>query len=94
MNPVQPRTILQIIADLLQIAVDTQWSAERNRFQGDYGSCCPECDVLAYEDDDHKRPNEHKPDCKRMALIEEVRAYLRVENKLAEERGEDTVDIP
>jgi len=29
-----------------------------------------------------------------MALIEETRAFLRVENTLAEERGEETVYFP
>jgi hypothetical protein len=103
------RTVSHIVSDLLQLALDGEWSG-RSR-QGchchpEYVSCCPDCDEVEYSDEEIRREsdgcllgnkrNPHKPDCKRMKLIEESRAFLRVENALAEEREDwdASVHIP
>jgi hypothetical protein len=90
------RTVRHILADLLQLAIDGEWSDRTNvacHCHPEYAASCPECDTLKYPRDDHyeRKENEHAPGCKRMALINESRAFLRVENKLAEERGEEEV---
>jgi hypothetical protein len=92
MEPAEPRSTNDIIYDLLQIAIETQWSDRKNtscHCHPEYAACCPECDTLLYDPSDsrHETENEHKPDCRRMALIREADAYLRVENELAEENG-------
>jgi hypothetical protein len=96
----EPRTTNHIIADLLQLAIDGEWSGQVNtacHCHPEYASCCPECGALEYEHRNFgaKRAHgEHEPSCKRMALIEEARAFLRVENDLAEERGEEGCYVP
>jgi hypothetical protein len=95
-----PRSTNQIMADLLQLALDGEWSGQVNtacHCHAEYASCCPECEALQYRHSNFgadRTAGEHEAGCKRMALIEETRAFLRVENTLAEERGEDTVYIP
>jgi hypothetical protein len=93
------RTICNILADLLQIAIDGEWSGQTNTHchcHPEYASSCPDCGTLQYPHNDSRRehPNEHKSDCKRQALIRESRAFLEVENSLAEARGDDTVYVP
>jgi hypothetical protein len=86
----EPRSINDIMADLLQVAIDSQWSDETNvecHCHPRYVHCCSECDILESE-------GTHKFDCKRVLLINEVRGYLQVENDLAEARGENGVYIP
>ena len=96
--PVEPRSHLDIVSDLLQLAIDGEWSGQVNtacHCHPEYAACCPECGALEYEHHRHfgeKRAHgEHEVNCKRQALINETRAYLRVENNLAEERGEEGV---
>lgn len=95
----EPRTNSQIVADLLQVAIDSQWSDESNTScscHPEYTPCCPECGELAYPHVPFGSPRVegvHKPDCKRMALIRETQAFLRAENLLAEERGEEGVYV-
>ena len=86
-----PRSTNQIISDLLQATIDGQWSDEHNtacHCHPVWERCCAKCKA------DHCEP--HAPDCKLTTLIEETRAFLRAENKLAEEQGKDdeTVYIP
>ena len=93
---IEPRTTSDIISDLLQLAIDGEWSGTGSSYD-DYANCCPECGALLRP---HVRfgakevPGEHKPDCQRMRLINEARAFLRVENNLAKERGEEGVRVP
>lgn len=96
----EPRTINDIMSDLLQLAIDGEWSGQVNtscHCHPEYSACCPECGALEYEHasfGSKRAHGEHEKDCKRMALIEETRAYLRVENTLAEERGEEGAYVP
>jgi hypothetical protein len=96
---VEPRTVPQIVSDLLQVVVDQQWSGETNsacHCHPVYRACCPKCFVEQYDHNDayQRNPNPHKDDCPLQKLITETTAYLEVENKLAEERGKDTVYVP
>lgn len=80
-----------MMVELLQLAIDDQWSGRTNtacHCHPEYTPSCEQCDAQEYAS------GEHMPDCSRMKLIEEVRAYLRAENDLAEARGDDTVWIP
>ena len=91
----EPRSHLQIVADLLQVAVDSEWTDERNEWTGDHAPCCPACETLMYERANRNyvgEPNKHAATCPLDALIEETRAYLRVENSLIAET--ERVDIP
>jgi len=100
MSPIELRSTNQIMADLLQLALDGEWSGRANtscHCHPEYVACCPECEETEYDHSQSTfdvKQNKHKTDCKRMALIEETRAFLRVENTLAEERGEETVYFP
>lgn len=84
---IEPRSINHIMADLLRLTIEGEWSGRSNtscHCHPEYQSSCPECDEL-YED------GKHKPNCKRLLLIRETQAYLRVEWELAEARGEQGV---
>ena len=86
----EPRTTNHIMADLLANVIDGEWSGQTNvgcYSDPKYVKCCPNCGALEWVN--HVRVAEHKSDCGRMALINEVRAYLRIENDLAESRGQD-----
>ncbi len=95
-----------IIADLLRIVVDRQWQENALYMgAGDYADGCPDCKAckelsVSQERDpkaDERRfeRNEHREDCPAAALIEEARAYLRVENQLAEDRKDDAItEVP
>jgi hypothetical protein len=98
---VEPRSANQITADLLQAAIDGQWSDETNmacHCHPNYVRCCPKCGALEHPHSSNnsakRKAGEHERGCELAALIEEARAFLRVENTLAEERGEDTVYVP
>lgn len=84
------------IEKLLQHVYDDQWSGRTNtacHCHPEWKASCPQCGVLR----DVKNPDsefntltgEHKPDCARRAIIEQASAYLRIENKLADEQGDD-----
>jgi hypothetical protein len=82
------------MADLLQVAIDDQWSGESNidcHCHPKYVAACKECNVREYDHHNPYTANEHKEDCKRLLLIKEVQAYLRVENILLEKQGEETI---
>ena len=82
--------ISHIVADLLQLAIDGEWLGQARQgchCHPEYVACCPECHALESE-------GAHEPGCKRMALIAESQAFLRVENQLAEERGTEVVYVP
>jgi hypothetical protein len=98
---IEPRSITQIMSELLQATVDGQWSDETNmecHCHPVYVRCCPSCGALEHKDsrnnEKKRKAGEHEAGCTLYTLIEEARAYLRAENTLAEERGEDTVWIP
>ena len=100
-DPVEPRSVPQIVSDLLQLVIDSQWSGQSRHgchCHPSFAPCCPECEVEQYEHDDSRRehPNPHKADCTRQRLITETRAYLEVENKLAEEQDvyQEPVYVP
>jgi len=92
------RTTSNIVADLLRLVIDGEWSGEFNtscHCHPTFVPACPECMVLRR--DPHASTmayNEHKPDCSRKALIVEARAFLNAENELAEERGDEGVYVP
>lgn len=85
MTDSEPKSVNDLMSELLQIALDGQWSGEVNmrcHCHPNYVRCCPECGAL---EDDHDNNNsakrkagEHEVGCQRMALIEEARAFLRV----------------
>ena len=80
-----------MMVELLQLAIDDQWSGQANtscHCHPEYTPGCPQCCAREYDG------GEHTTDCSRNALITEVRAFLQAENDLAEARGEDTVWIP
>ena len=88
-----PRTNAAITADLLQVAVDAQWSGKRNTACGchpEYESACPECGALRYPS--RGAPETHDNGCALAALIEEARAFLRAENEVIEKRGNPDED--
>lgn len=90
------RTVNNIISNLLQLAIDNEWSGKYNvecHCHPRYVSCCKSCDALQYDQKTYQL-NKHKDDCTFNALVLETRTYLEVENELAEKRGEETVYIP
>lgn len=94
----EPRTVNHILSDLLRLVVNDEWSGEVNvvcHCHPQYVECCKECKTTQYKRGTSIE-NEHKPDCARYLLIKEARAYLEVENKLADERGDydSEVNIP
>lgn len=98
---IEPRSMNQIMADLLQAAIDGQWSDETNmscHCHPNYVRCCPKCGALEHPHDNNnpakRKAGEHEKGCELATLIAEARAFLRVENTIAEERGEDTVYVP
>lgn len=87
----EPRTVRDIIADLLRLALEGEWSGRVNtgcHCHPEYTPCCPECGAREHPE------GEHKADCARMTLISEARAFLRVENELSDARGEEGVYVP
>lgn len=84
------RTTKHIIADLLQRVVDAEWSGDAYvgcHCHSEHKKCCPYCKEL-------ENDRAHQQDCGWVKLVSETRAFLSVENKLAEENGEDTVYVP
>jgi hypothetical protein len=92
------RPLPEILSDLLQAAIDGQWSGETNmacHCHPEYARSCPDCKALENRRSNYTgRAEEHEPDCPRLALITEARLYLETQNTLAEERGEDGVYVP
>jgi hypothetical protein len=80
--PVEPRTTLDIMRDLLCIAEEYEWVMVDNycgRGCHCYKGSTSECPTCKGEE-----PN-HKPDCQRYALIKEANAFLSVEETPLEE---------
>ena len=78
----EPRTLLDMMEDLLQFARDRQWSGQRNtscHCHPDYHNACPECHVFEYKPGVYDEQSDHAPDCKLAALIREVDAFLTAE---------------
>ena len=83
------RTVNNIVADLLQFVIDDEYSGRRNvkcHCHPEYVHCCKQCSC--------KEDEKHQEGCSRDSVIDEALAYLRVEDKLAESRGEDPIQIP
>jgi len=99
-NDMDARTSNHMMSDLLQKVIDDQWSGQSRQgchCHPNYVSACPDCKVTEYDQDDYhirRTLKDHEEDCGRMLLIKEAQAYLRVENELAEKRGEDEIYIP
>jgi len=90
----EPRTIIQIMSDLLARVIDAEWSGSVTygcRFDQNEVAACPECLIIKYENERIKQKSEpgiHLPDCKLKMLIEETKALLRAENELLEAKGD------
>lgn len=88
-----PRETLQIVVDLLQRIVDTEWSDQIPCTKG----CCadPGCEdcreLIPYNTNVIYG---HKNDCRKFQLIEKTRAFLRCENILLKEKDLEEIDIP
>lgn len=77
----EPRTLLDIVQDLLDFARDRQWSGQLNtscHCHPEYGDCCPKCDVLQYKRGAHEQ-SDHEPGCELATLIREVDAFIDAE---------------
>ena len=91
-----------LVVALLCRVVDDQWSGRCNiGWHGNpvYRPCCPECHALEEPVQQSNMPRQldewHQPDCTRKEIIDQARAYLRAENELAVERGEEEEwDVP
>ena len=97
------RTVSHIVADLLTAAVRGEWAGETNmdcHCHPQYVRCCRECGALeephTHNNPAKRRAGEHEEGCALSVLFEEARAFLRVENDLAEKREDwdATVYIP
>lgn len=94
------RTPKHLMSDLLQKVIDDQWSDQSNidcHCHPRYVPSCPECSIPQWTQNDWYGPqkaNKHEEDCRRLLLIKEVQAYLRVENDLAKKRGDENIYIP
>ena len=92
------RSNAAIIADLLRVVVDAEWSGRQNvacHCHPEYEDACPSCEALKYERG--REDEKHAPDCALAALIEESRAFLRIENELIEGRNdpdEEYLSVP
>lgn len=92
------RSNAEIICDLLRAVVDTEWSGKCNtacHCHPEYEAACPSCDALKYQKG--REDEKHEPDCELAALIEESRAFLRIENEMIEKRDdpdENYLNIP
>jgi hypothetical protein len=85
--PIEPRTTLDIMRDLLRFTEEYEWSGRENtacHCHPEYTSACPECHVIEGEHG-KDRYRTHSPDCRLHALIKETDAFIRVEESLQEE---------
>jgi hypothetical protein len=90
MLPGEPRTVTDIMRDLLSELQEREWVEVR---ESKGCNCCPDtwttaCTSCEAEAGNWGDPNyqTHKPDCKLAALIRETEAFIRIEEQLQEER--------
>ncbi len=97
-----PRTTVELIADLLNHAVETEWSGTQETgclCHPDTHCACPCCS--AFESLPLDMPKNHPQvesrthlaGCTLAAIITEARAFLHGENELATMRGDELANI-
>ena len=86
----EPRTTLDLVQDLLNIAREHEWIEVRHYCPR--GCCyegtkmeCPSCDAVEPE---------HKPDCKRAELLREADAFIAAEEVLEREKADGLEAVP
>jgi len=86
----EPRTNLDIIRDLIDKVKEHEWVEHYQRCgRGCCGEWSTRCDSCHADEGDYAKPEtyrQHKEGCQLAALIAEAEAYLRVEERLADER--------
>lgn len=100
----EPRTNAEILRDLLYYIVESKEGFTARSYECDYDRGCEYHCVQCgggYNNDctDYVKGKSisnvwHKPDCTLNLCLEEARAYLRVENSLRKEKGEEELNIP
>jgi hypothetical protein len=93
------RSTAAIVADLLLIALDKEWSGEVFAGGDYYEPGCEECGAFRDIYNEKERRNiynhkEHKHGCKVDNLIKEARAFIAAENEIASSKGLDQIEIP
>lgn len=83
------RTHADLVRDLLEIAISTEWETTYERCGrgccGEWKTRCPSCGQDEESEADGYRT--HKPGCRRAALILEAEAFLNVEEELNQEKS-------
>jgi hypothetical protein len=79
----EPRTTAAIVSDLLQFLEDHEWVYSYDRRHNENWYSCSECG--------NRREEDHKPDCRWLALRREAEAFVAVEREL-EESGRHKIE--